>query len=75
MKYIAGAGEYQLTGDFESDLNRFILTEDMEEEERMDKDFEQMVIDENIKNERERAIQRILFFYPCLLYTSDAADE
>ena len=36
----------------------------MEEEERMDKEFEQMVIDENIKNERERAIQRILFFYP-----------
>ena len=64
MKYMAGAGEYQLTGDFESDLNRFILTEDMEEEQRMDKDFEQMVIDENIKNERERAIQRILFFYP-----------
>lgn len=64
MKWMAGAGEYQLTGDFESDLNRFILTEDMEEEERMDKDFEQMVIDENIKNERERAIQRILFFYP-----------
>jgi len=64
MKYMAGAGEYQLTGDFESDLNRFILTEDMEEEERMDKEFEQMVIDENIKNERERAIQRILFFYP-----------
>ena len=64
MKWMAGAGEYQLTGDFESDLNRFILTEDMEEEERMDKDFEQMVIDENIKNERERAIKRILFFYP-----------
>ena len=51
MKYMAGAGEYQLTGDFESDLNRFILTEDMEEEERMDKDLEQMLIDENIKNE------------------------
>ena len=64
MKWMAGAGEYQLTGDFESDLNRFILIEDMEEEERMDKEFEQMVIDENIKNERERAIQRILFFNP-----------
>ena len=60
----AGAGEYQLTGDFESDLNRFILIEDMEEEERMDKEFEQMVIDENIKNEREKAVQRILFFNP-----------
>ena len=61
---MAGAGEYQLTGDFESDLNRFILIEDMEEEERMDKEFEQIVIDENIKNEREKAIQRILFFNP-----------
>ena len=64
MKWMAGAGEYQLTGDFESDLNRFILIEDMEEEERMDKEFEQMVIDENIKNEREKAVQRILFFNP-----------
>ena len=64
MKWMAGAGEYQLTGDFESDLNRFILIEDMEEEERMDKEFEQIVIDENIKNEREKAIQRILFFNP-----------
>ena len=64
MKWMAGAGEYQLTGDFESDLNSFILIEDMEEEERMDKEFEQMVIDENIKNEREKAVQRILFFNP-----------
>ena len=39
-----GAGEYQLTGDFDSDLNRFILIEDMEEEERIDKEFEQMII-------------------------------
>ena len=64
MKWMAGAGEYQLTGDFESDLNRFILIDDMEEEERMDKEFEQMLTDENIKNEREKAILRILFFYP-----------
>ena len=35
---------------------------DKEEEERMDKEFEQMVIDENIKNKREKAIQRIIFF-------------
>ena len=36
----------------------------MEEEERMDKEFEQMVIDKIIKNEREKAVQRILFFNP-----------
>ncbi len=64
MKYMAGAGEFHRTGDFENDLNRFILIEEIEEEERIGKDFEQMVIDENIKNEREIAIQRILFFYP-----------
>jgi hypothetical protein len=64
MKWMAGAGEYQLTGDFESDLNRFILIDDMEEEERMDKEFEQMVIDKNTINEREKAVQRILFFNP-----------
>ena len=64
MKWMAGAGEYLLTGDFESDLNSFILIEDMEEEKRMDKEFEQMVINENVKNEREKAIQRVLFFNP-----------
>ena len=73
MKWMAGAGEYQLTGDFDSDLNRFILTEDMEEEERMDKEFEQIVIDENIKNEREKAIQRILFFNP--MFNRDMAED
>ena len=66
MKYMAGAGEFHRTGDFENDLNRFILIEEIEEEERIGKDFEQMVIDENIKNEREIAIQRILFFNPLL---------
>lgn len=64
MKWMAGAGEYQLTGDFESDLNRFILIEDMEEEERMDKEFEQMVTDENIKSKREQDIRRAMFYFP-----------
>ena len=64
MKWMAGAGEYQLTGDFESDLNRFILIENMEEEERMDKEFEQILEDENIKSKREQDIRRAMFYFP-----------
>ena len=73
MKWMAGAGEYQLTGDFESDLNRFILIEDMEKEERMDKEFEQMVIDENIKSKREQDIRRAMFYFP-FMDREDAED-
>jgi len=53
---MAGAGDYQLTGEFESDLNRFILLENMEEEEPMGKEFEQILEDENIKSKREQDI-------------------
>ena len=58
---MAGAGNYQLTGEFESDLNRFILLENMEEEERMGKEFEQILEDENIKSKREQDIRRAMF--------------
>ena len=61
---MAGAGDYQLTGEFESDLNRFILLENMEEEERMGKEFEQILEDENIKSKREQDIRRAMFYFP-----------
>ena len=61
---MAGAGDYQLTGEFESDLNRFILLENMEEEKRMGKEFEQILEDENIKSKREQDIRRAMFYFP-----------
>lgn len=61
---MAGAGDYQLTGEFESDLNRFILLENMEEEELMRKEFEQILEDENIKSKREQDIRRAIFYFP-----------
>ena len=64
MQWMAGAGNYQLTGEFESDLNRFILLENMEEEERMGKEFEQILEDENIKSKREQDIRRAMFYFP-----------
>ena len=64
MKWMAKAGDFSLTRDFDSDLNRFMLTENMEEEEeRMEKEFEQILEDENIKSKREKEIQRAMFFF------------
>ena len=60
---MAKAGDFSLPGNFDSDLNRFILTEEMEEEERMKKEFEQILEDENIKSKREKEIQRAMFFF------------
>ena len=73
MKWMAGTGEYQLTGDFESDLNRFILLENIEEEERMGKEFEQILEDENIKSKREQDIRRAMFYFP-FMDREDAED-
>ena len=64
MQWMAVAGDYQLTGEFESDLNRIILLENMEEEERMGKEFEQILEDENIKSKREQDIRRAMFYFP-----------
>ena len=58
---MAGAGDYQLTGEFESDLNRFILLENIEEEERMGKEFEQILEDENIKSKRGKTYVELCF--------------
>ena len=73
MQWMAGAGDYQLTGEFESDLNRFILLENMEEEERMEKEFEQILEDENIKSKREQDIRRAMFYFP-FMDREDAED-
>ena len=64
MQWMAGAGDYQLTGEFESDLNCFIHLENMEEEERMEKEFEQILEDENIKSKIEQDIRRAMLYFP-----------
>ena len=50
------------SGEFESDLNRFILLENMEEEERKGKEFEQILEDENIKSKGERHTKSYVLF-------------
>ena len=60
---MAKAGDFSLIWDFDSDLNRFIITKEMEEEERMKKEFKQILEDENIKSKREKEIQIAMFFF------------
>ena len=64
MQWMVGAGNYRLTGEFESDLNRFILLENMEEEKRMEKEFKQILEDENIKSKKDKDIRRAMFYFP-----------
>ena len=63
MQWMAGAGDYQLTGEFESDLNRFILLENMEEEERKGKEFEQILEDENISPKESKTYEELCFIF------------